>query len=117
MDDHDNRVGLDSLDSDELSTLCRRIVHVTNAELDTSVKSIHVTGSFARGDASLGESDLDIRIVTEGYVSATNLSSLTTRIESEETPQHTPTGCDNLDIHATPFELLQTEPSVEIWSR
>lgn len=117
MDNHNSGAGIDTLDSDELDTLCRFIAHVANAELDTSINSIHVTGSFARGDATLGESDLDIRIVTAGYVSATNLSNLTSRIESEEDPQHAPSQCDELDIHATPLELLQTEPSVEIWNR
>ena len=117
MDEHDNRAGLKDLDTQELDTLCRRLVHVTRDELDTGANSIHITGSFARNDATLGESDLDIRIVTTGYVSTTNLSNLTTRIESETDPEYTPTGCETLDIHATPFELLQSEPSIEIWSR
>lgn len=115
MEDHNSGVGVDSLDERELDRLCHRLVHVTQDELSTSVDSIHITGSFARGVATPGESDLDIRIVTAGYVSSTELSDLTERIESEEDPERTPAECDSLDIHATPFELLHSEPSVEIW--
>jgi len=116
MEDHNSGVGIDSLDEREVDRLCHRLVHVTRDELSTSVDSIHITGSFARGDAIPGESDLDIRIVTAGYVSPTELSNLTDRIESEEDPERTPSKCDSLDIHATPFELLHSEPSVEIWT-
>lgn len=103
------------LKESELNTFLRYISHVVSRETSTGVSETHIMGSYARGEAH-SDSDLDIRIVVQGWVSERDSERIESIIEGEDAAEYTPEEINSVDAHLTAAVPPESEPSVTVTS-
>lgn len=106
--------GVNDIDPRELRRVVTRTRHVVDRDTTTSVESVYVMGSFAADNAMRVISDLDLRVVTTGYVSEETREAIETTLKNDHGPEIVPEVCGFLDVHITPAEPTADEPHVQI---
>lgn len=90
-----------------------RLKHVVTRETNTTVTGIYVMGSLAAGNGTRNESDLDIRVVTNGMVPVNQQERIHELFKNEHSDV-TPPCCTHLDVHVTGLQPDQDTPHEQI---
>lgn len=110
----ERKLGVSDIDSRELDRMCDRIRHVVKRDLDVSVQSIYVMGSFARGEARPVVSDIDVRVVVQGMADEEAIDECEYQLKCEHGPDIVPSVCGYLDPHITILRPDGRDPHVEV---
>lgn len=100
------------LDKAELRALVNNVRHVIREEYGFSVLRVYVVGSWARGEAMVGVSDLDLRVVINTAPGVETGEEI--RAELKKRMEWTPEGATYPDVAATPLEPDETEPKAVV---
>lgn len=100
------------LDETELRALVRNVRHVIHEQYGFSVLKVYVVGSWARGEAMVGVSDLDLRVVINDAPGVETGEEI--REELKRRMEWTPEGATYPDVAATPLEPDETEPKAVV---
>ncbi len=111
----DRSKGVEDIDPDELTRMCREIRRIVSHECGATVRSIHVMGSYARGEAMDSASDLDLRLVCDDPPSEDVCARCDRLLRVEYGPQLRPNPCGYLDARISAVPPADDEPSVAIW--
>lgn len=107
--------GVDDIDGLELQTLVSCIRTVVWSQLSTSVSSVYVVGSFARGEAREVVSDLDLRIVIHSPMEEAETQACEQLLKNEYGSKVCPSACGYLDPHLTILEPGVGTPHVKVF--
>jgi predicted nucleotidyltransferase len=110
---NENALSVRNIRDKHLRGIKHRVKHVVARETTTTVNSIHVMGSLANNTGEHGSSDIDLRIVTTGFISESRRNAVETLIK-EQHADITPPQCTHLDVHISPFTPGAETPHVEI---
>lgn len=111
----DRSEGVEDIDSEGLTRMCWEIRRIVARECGTTVRSIHVMGSYARGEAMDSASDLDLRIVCDDSPPEDVCARCEHLLKVEYGPQLRPDPCGYLDPRISTAPPADNEPSVAVW--
>lgn len=103
---------VDDLSETELRALASNVSHVIREQYGFSVQRVYVVGSWARGEAMVGVSDLDLRVVINDSPGVETGKEI--RKELKKRMEWTPEGATYPDVAATPLEPDESEPKAVV---
>lgn len=110
---NENTFGVRDIRDKHLRRITQRVKHVVARETTTTVNGVHVMGSLANDAGEHGSSDIDLRVVTTGFIPESQRTTVETLIE-EQHADITPPQCTHIDVHISPFTPGTDTPHVEI---
>ena len=94
--------GIEDIKPGELRALVGSLKTIISSDTGHLPHSIYVCGSYARGEAMRGASDLDIRAVVHGVPDKEIAEECEYELRCGRGKEVCPTGCGYLDVHITP---------------
>lgn len=102
MCNQETAFGVSDIREKHLRKIKHRVKHVVGRDTTTTVSGVHVMGSLANDGGEHGSSDIDLRVVTTGFIPETQREALEALIETKH-EDITPPQCTHLDVHISPF--------------
>lgn len=107
------RVGsVGNLSRTALGAFASNVRHYLREEYDLGTESVYVVGSWARGEAMIGVSDLDVRVVTNESPGVETGERIREELKSKM--EWTPGSSTYPDVAVTPLQPDESEPKVKI---
>lgn len=90
--------GMDDLDAREVNRCVDAVIDLIESNFGLSVQDVYAVGSFAKGNAKWGLSDLDLRVIVDEVSEET---SERIQMSLDGPLRDTPGGVAYLDVHTT----------------